>query len=340
MRISYRTRCMLRKFFTTSVVIVLIGLAVWLCWVVWLDRYIVYTRDGARLDFSLSQTMPQGVLAQPPGPGETIPIIYADSTEPTEPVQTQTGVHGYYIDTKALSGGIDAIRAQLEKLPAGTAVMVDVKNTKGHFYYSTSVGSVTFDGVDTGEMDDLIAYLADSDLYTIARLPAFRDYEYGLNHVDSGLAKKGGDGALWLDETRCYWLDPTDAGALTYLIQTATELRSLGFDELVFTDFRFPETDQIAFEGDTNLALSEAAEELAEACGSERFCVSFSGWPTFPLPGGRARLYLQDIPAVELESVLAQVQADDPDNKVVFMTNLNDTRYDEHNVLRPLDSAH
>jgi hypothetical protein len=190
-------------------------------------------------------------------------------------------------------------------------------------------------------MDALIQYLANSNLYTIARIPAFRDWEYGLNHVPSGLPKKGGNGSLWMDDSNCYWLDPTDEKALDYLLRITVELRSLGFDEVVYTDFRFPNTDKIIFEGDKAQAIADAAATLADKCTTERFCVSFmSAAPVFPLPEGNCRVYLQDVAAADAETTAQQVPTDDPKLHVLFMTTVNDTRFNDYCVLRPLDSAH
>lgn len=342
MNISYRTRRGIRRFFISILVLALVALLVWVCWIIWADRYIVYDReDGARLDFS-GQTYPEAVPATPPPEGEIIEIYYDEpEVEETTPIVEKTGIRGYYIDFSDLKKDISAVRAKLEALPAGTAVLLDVKNTRGYFHYSTSVGSTTSDDVDISEMDALIAYLANSELHTIARLPAFRDWEFGLNNVPSGLPKKGGNGSLWMDDSNCYWLNPTAEDTLNYLIRVTTELRSLGFDEVVYTDFRFPNTDDIEFEGSQYDAIADAAATLSSACATDRFCVSFfSATPDFVLPEGNARLYMEDVAAADVYTVAEQVKTDDPAIHLLFMTTLNDTRFDDFCVLRPLDSAH
>lgn len=342
MNVSYRTRRRLRRLGFTLLITALIALAVWLCWIVWVGRYIVYTPQGARLDFSIDPRFPTGEAAEPPATGETVPIIY-DEPEIEEPLPNydQTAISGYYVDFDALCKDVSAVKAQLQQLPAGTAVLLDVKNTKGYFHYSTSVGETTSGDVDTAAMDELIAWLAGRDLYTIARLPAFRDWEFGLNNVPCGLPKKDGNGSLWMDDTNCYWLDPTSDGALNYLVRITAELRGLGFDEVVFKDFRFPNTEKIEFEGDKAQAIADAAATLVSACTTDRFCVSFcSEDPAFPLPAGRARLYLSEVAAADVHTVAQQVTTDDPAVHVLFMTTVNDTRFDEYSVLRPLESAH
>lgn len=341
MNLSYRTRRTLTRLGKAVIGLVIAAILFWLCWIIWVGRYIVYTPDGAKLDFSLG-ALPEGVLAVPPTDSLDVDIYYDEPTIELPPsVVEKTSIQGYYIDFEDLKTDISAVKAKLETLPSGTAVMLDVKSIKGFFHYSTSVGTTTSKDVDTAQMDALIQYLANSDLYAIARIPAFRDWEYGLHHVPSGLPKKGGNGSLWMDDSNCYWLDPTAEKALDYLLRITVELRSLGFDEVVYTDFRFPNTDKIIFEGDKAQAIADAAATLADACTTDRFCLSFmSASPVFPLPEGNCRVYLQDIAAADAESTAQQVPTDDPALHVLFMTTVNDTRFNDYCVLRPLDNAH
>lgn len=342
MNISYRTRRLLLRLCTTVLFLAVLAIVAWLCWMIWVGRFIIYTPDGAKLDFHYTATYPEGILAEPPGPMETIEIVYNEpAIEETAPVVEKTSISGYYIDLEDLQTNIAAVRTKLEQLPAGTAVLLDVKNIKGFFYYSTSVGTTNAKDVNTAEMDGLFEFLANSDLHTIARLPAFRDWEFGLNNVPSGLPKKGGKGSLWMDDSNCYWLDPTAEGTLNYLIRITTELRSLGFDEVVYSDFRFPNTDKIVFEGSKSEAIANAAASLATACANDRFCVSFiSEEPAFVLPAGNCRLYLENVEAENIPDILDQVQMDDPAAHLLFFTTVNDTRFNKYCVLRPLNSAH
>lgn len=338
---SYRTRRRLRRLGLTVLTLALIALVVWVCWLVWLGRFVVYTPEGVRLDFSVTTPPSTGEVPQPPAQQETVPILYDQLPEETTPQEPQVQpISGYYVDLEALQQDVSAVKAQLQQLPDGTAVLLDVKNTKGYFYYSSQVGTTTAADVNTEAMDDLISWLADSSLYAIARLPAFRDWEFGLNNVSYGLPKAGGNGSLWLDDTGCYWLSPTSEGALSYLERIVSELERLGFDEVVFTDFRFPNTDSISFDGDKTQAISDAAATLVRACASETFWVSFSGKDvTFPLPEGNSRLYLSNVEAAEAATVAGEVTTDDPANHVLFFTDVNDTRFDEYCVLRPLELA-
>jgi hypothetical protein len=250
-----------------------------------------------------------------------------------------THVQGYYIDPAALQADVDAVIAQLEQLPAGTAVLLDVKNYWGYFFYTTPLGKQASSAYNIPKMDALFSYLAASDLYTIARLPALRDYDFALNNTHCGLPLPNGN--LWEDAGKCYWLDPTQEGTLSFLMQQARQLRTLGFDEVVFTEFTIPEGRNLVFEGDRKAALEAAAATLVSSCATDYFTVSFAVTDlTLSLPQTHCRLYLQGVAAAEVLDILDQVQLTNPQIHVVFLAETNDTRYDRCGTLRPLKLAH
>ncbi len=339
MNISYRTRKFLIGLATTVLVIAVVAALLWLCWMVWVSRYIVYHRDGPRLDFSLTANTASGVLAKPPAEKDPIPVVYDEPDIDAPIVEVlPTGISGYYID---LDQDISQITEQLGKLKKGTAVLLDVKDTRGQFFYTSKISDKHPSDMDITQMDQLMEYLLSADLYLIARLPALRDYDFGLNNVPCGLPRKDGNGSLWLDDTNCYWLDPTKEGTIEYLSRQVMELRLMGFDEVVFTDFRFPRTEKITFEGDQDQAIADAASALVDRLATDGFFLSFqSEEPTFPMPSGNSRLYLADIPAVELPTIVEQVLVQDLKLHLLFLTTVNDTRFDNYCVLRPLENAY
>lgn len=340
MSLTYRTRRNLKRWLIALLTLVITFVLAFTLWVIWADRYVIYTRDGVVLDTGLSPTFPDATPAEPPAPGAPVSITVHDpKLDETTPVQ-QVSISGYYIDMEDLKQDIPGILEKLDTLPAGTAVMLDMKNTKGAFFYETSVGTTVSGAIDQMQMDLLLKKLSAGDLYAIARIPAFRDWEYGLNNVPQGLPRKGGGGALWMDDTNCYWLDPTSEEVMSYLIQITLELRSLGFDEVVFTDFRFPLTTKIKFEGDQDEAIGNAAATLAQACAKDNFFVSFCASDhQYRLPAGNCRLYLQDVDAALISETLQTYPVSNPAIRLLFLTEANDTRFNEYCVLRPLKDA-
>ncbi len=337
---SYKTRRGFRRLINTLLALAAIAIVALLCWLLWLQRFIIYTDQGAILDFSLSQTLPQGVEAKPLEPGPSVSIHYGQDSDPDPNApQGPQKLVGYYVTVQELLDDLPGVLQKLQALPQGTAVLLDVKNHWGYFYYPTTVGQTTARNFDMAAMSQFLEQVNSLGLHTIARLPAFRDYDFAAANNSCGLPVK--EGYLWVDEARCYWLDPSDDLVLTYLIQISKELEQLGFDEVLFQDFRIPESESIVFQGDRIQALEKAAKTLVTACGSEDFTVSFlAAGQMMTLPEGSCRLYLQDVAAVDVSDQLAQYSLLDPATQIVFIAQTGDTRYDVAGTLRPLDMAH
>ena len=336
MNIPYRTRLALGRLAVILLVLVLLGALAWAGWVFWLSRYVVYTQDGAKLDFSLSEDMPSGQLAVPPEPQETIVVNYNDTAAIKT---TELGpLIGYYVEDTALAENIAQVKADIQALPAGTAIMVNVKNIRGGFYYSSAVSASRSSDVDIAAMDELIGWLNKSGMYTIACVPALRDREYGLHHTVDGIHHSS-RGYLWMDDLGCYWLNPASSGTLNYLTQTVNELKELGFHEVLLCDFTIPESSNIYFDGDRAQALTTAANTIVTACATGSFTVSFMGGG-FTLPEGRCRLYLQNVEPSGISAAVLSSGVADPLIQLVFVTTLYDTRFEEYSALRPLSSAH
>lgn len=338
MALTYRTRRFLQRLWTALLFLVLLAVIAWIVWVLWLDRFVVYSREGAKFDFSRPHAAMSGELAVPPEAEHPITIVYNDNAANVDGNTELTQIHGYYVDSAALrEGDMAGIRARIDTLPAGTAVMLDLKNINGYFYYHSDVGPTTTT-VDLEDVEQLIDYLNSKNLYLIARIPAFRDYYYGLNYTSNGLFMASNPIGLWMDDDGCYWLDPTKEGTLNYLSRAVSEIKRMGFDEVVFTDFCFPDTDDIQFDGNQAQAIADAANTLATVNASETFCVSFCSETTdFELPTEeRCRLYLVNFTAAQVRSAAENTGLEDKEIRVVFITEHGDTRFNEYSVMRPV----
>ena len=313
-----------------------LALVAWLCWVLWLGRFVVYSRDAVRLDFNW-QTPGPFVAAEPPEKS-AVNILYDDGSEAVvQRNQELTQMNGCYITAQMLTDDIAAVEALIREQHKGTAIMLELKAGSGTFYYDTEMPEANVSSkVDKEALESLLSYLARADYYTIARIPAFRDRAYGLANTSSGILHSSG-GYLWAGSDRCYWLDPAKSGPRSYLISIATELRDLGFNEVVFTDFCFPPTEDILYEGDKLAVLNETAQHLAHNLVTEDFCVSFlCNEDGFVLPEGRTRLYRDGVDASMAQSVADTVAVPNPQINLVYVTEANDTRFDTFSVLRPL----
>ena len=343
MNLTYRTKRRLYRAGLIGGIVLLVVILIGFCWVIWLERYVVYTRDGATLNFDLVDTPSAGQLAMPPAEGETVPIYVNEGLDAIDLNRDLAQIKGYYIDGDMLQSDITGARELVAKLPSDTAVMVELKSIWGQFNYSSTVSNHTLSNrVDLEQVDKLITDITSRNLYTIAVIPAFRDRYFFLKdnkNTSLGLAIKG-KGYLWQDEDNCYWFDPSDNDTLIWLQNVVLELKSLGFDEVVFSEFRIPETDRIVFSGDRTEAIKNAAQSLVTACATDNFAVSFLVTDSsFPMPSGRSRLYIQNVGPKNVGSVAARLNFVNPESTLVFMSTTNDTRYDEYSVMRPVAMA-
>lgn len=338
MRISipYRTRCFLKRLGIGLLILAIVAVVASLYLFADLEQYVVYTRSGAKLDFSRTNKNLTGQMAVRK-PIEPVKIYYHDGVETEEKNKEMTQLIGYYVTAEELETDLEAVREQIKALPAKTPIMIDVKSIYGNFFYSSAVSENRNDDIDTAAMDSLIQELSQSGCYAIARLPALRDMLYGLHHVEDGLPVAAG--YLWMDSEGCYWLNPKSDGTLVYLANIANELKRLGFDEVVFTDFYFPETESIVFNHDKQQALADAAKTLVNACANDQFTVSFAVNTYFAAPDGRSRMYLENAAAADAQTLAEQFGFADPHVRVVFQTTIHDTRFEDYSVLRPISDA-
>ena len=339
--LTYSARRRLQRIGIVVMVLILAVVLVWVCWVVWIGRYMVYSRAGAKIDMNVPLQLSGGQLAIPPEENATIPLYINEGSDAIQTATDLTQVNGYYIDIDALQYDMPAVMDAIAKLPSGTAVMVELKNKWGTFFYSSALPDATISTkLDVAAVDKLITELNSKNLYAVAMVPAFRERYFCLDHSSAGLEVTRRT-HLWEDDDKCYWLDPTDNNALNWVMAITDELRDLGFDEVVYTEFRMPDTDGIYFKADRAEAVKNAAAALVKECSTEHFAVSFmTDDAEFRLPeGGRSRIYVQNVSAKEVAAVAARMELPDQKVNIVFMASTNDTRYDEFSSLRPILGA-
>ena len=341
MSIPYRTQQQLKRAGVIALIVLVIAALVWGLWIVWLQRYVVYTRDsGAVLDFSRETIPLEGPDAVAPEAAMEMEIHYNEGEGMVKTNAQMTQMNGFYVDALTLAENPLGVWEKIQALPEGTAVMIDVKSIYGTFYYTTSTGMPQSDSVDPLAVDQLLENLRKSNYYTIARVPALRDREFAVLNTHNGIPT--GKGYLWMDSEGCYYLNPTTQDTVMYLINIATELRDKGFCEVLFDYYCFPPLEEIQFNGDPMEALATTAQTVVDNCATSNFAVSFVnnnfGWT---VPEGRSRVYMDNVADVAgITVVTAGMTLKDPEINLVFLTNNRDTRYEKYSVLRPIYMAH
>lgn len=335
--LTFSAKRRLQRAALITLILIMVGILVWFCWVIWAERYVVYSREGASINLDLPERIGGGQVAAPPALDETISIYINEGSDAINMSADLTQIRGYYVEQEALIEDVQSVKDVVVTLPAGTAVLLELKNIYGRFNYTSALTyAEPASNVNTAAVDNLIQEITSRNLHAIALVPAFRERSFVLKRNAFFLKTSNGYG--WEDDQNCYWLDPTDTGSMNWLIQIAEELRTLGFDEVVFTEFRFPSSDRISFRGDPQEAIQNAANKLVETCASTNFTVSFATNDTnFKLPeGGKSRLYLENVGAKDVEAAAAKVTVPDPAAHLVFLATTSDTRYDKYSALRPI----
>ena len=343
MKMTFRTKRRLRFFGTFFLTLLAVTLVAWFCCVVWLERYIVYSSDGARLEMGSDPAGFAGVEAVKPAAQGGVSIFYNEGLDAVEISKDLTAINGYYLDYAAMVKDMAGAMDNLSVVPAGTPILVDMKGGYGTFFYSTSIsGAVKSASAPIQQVDEFVQKLKSKGYYMIARVSAFQDYMYGNANVTSGIYMTSRAG-LWMDGEGCFWLDPASAGVQSWITSAVLELKNMGFHEVVLSNFQFPNTDKIVYDKDRTEALQNAMTNLLTSTASDKgtFTLSFgTSDPTLTLPeGARSRIYLQNIDASNVDTAVEQTTVPDKEAQIVFLATTNDTRFDKYSVLRPLSAA-
>lgn len=335
MSLPYRTRRKLSRIGMVLAAVLTVGIFTWLCWVVWLERYVVYSGSSATLDFSVSALELDGELAQPPVAEENVPIYYNEGSDALFVTTELTQLTGYYITTNDIKTQLDAIMTNIQRLDPGTAVMIDVKDNYGYFWYNSTLDDAIVAGM-ADQVEKLVDALQKRGCYLIARVSSLRDWIF-VDKNPSCCLKKGSYG--WLDPQGYYWMDPTNATAINRITSIVAELREFGFDEVLLSEFRFPVSDQYTFKEDKSLALQTAMDKLIKACSANNFVLSFALEDlSLELPAeSRCRIYLENVDASAIETKASQLKVDDAKIQAVFLSPTNDSRFNSYSVLRSID---
>ena len=333
-RISYRRKLFLKKLLRVLLILTGTAAAVSIVLLIYLEPYVTYDRQGAHLDLSGTKSETAGTTEPAARPVvQDAQIVFQEAEPESDSIADMTG---YYITTAMLREP-DRVLQTLQSLESSCAVMIELKSVYGNFYYSTSIGGASTADVGIQAVDEILSYLRSHGFYMIAQIPAFCDSNFALANQSCGLPLASG--ALWMDERACYWLDPADEAVLSYLMQIARELSSLGFQEVAFSEFRFPSSKNISYSSEKTGAqlIEEAAKELTTFFTGSNLTISFVTDETaFPASACSGRLYIPDVDGSKVEKYVQSYGSASTLSELVFLANSRDTRFEDQATLRPL----
>lgn len=216
----------------------------------YLQRYLVYTDDGVRLDLPpFLQSLrredptkdPEGSTSPPDvGSVSFVEDPAGSQSEPgpggvSEPVQSEPA--GFIL---ALPVGDVLNGSAADRLAeAGAdAVMLEMKDREGNLaWYSDQevAGRAKVNGEQSA--NDALRQWNQGDVYTVARVCCFRDNSVPYYRNRMALRQGGNN---WRDELGLRWMSPAQEDAQAYIAGLCGELAALGFDEIVLENFAFP----------------------------------------------------------------------------------------------------
>ena len=222
-----------------AVVVVLAGL-------LYLQKYIVYTDEGPKLELPPFLQMFRGeegpeepsVGAASSGAGDvsfTEDPAGSQQTVPEPPPEPEPAGFALALTVDQVLDGTAA--ARLEEAGA-SALILTMKDQSGKLAWLSShdtAGRARVNGRQ--EVNDALAQWNSGEVYTIARVCCFRDDS--VPYFRNPLALRRGNGN-WRDELGLRWMSPANEEAQAYVAALCGELAALGFDEIVLEDFSFP----------------------------------------------------------------------------------------------------
>lgn len=163
------------------------------------------------------------------------------TTGPWKPQGAPVKVKGIYISayvagTKSM---MDEIIRHIDETEIN-AVVIDVKDDNGRITFSMDAPVVKEIGAVKRfipDMEGLMKKLKEHNIYTIARVVAFRD-PY-LPEQKPELALKLADGSIYRDNKGLAWVNPYKKEIWDYLVEVGIGAHEAGFDEVQFDYIRF-----------------------------------------------------------------------------------------------------
>lgn len=176
-----------------------------------------------------------------PETGEGDPGETKQETEPEKPERIPVKVKGIYVSAyvAGTTEMMDTIIEQVDNTEINT-VVIDVKDDNGRIVFAMDSPMVTeLNAVKelVPDMDGLMKKLKEHNIYTIARVVAFRDPYLAEQRPE--LSLKLADGSVYRDNKELPWINPYKQEAWDYLVEVGMEAHKAGFDEVQFDYIRF-----------------------------------------------------------------------------------------------------
>ncbi|MCS7002535.1 MAG: carboxypeptidase regulatory-like domain-containing protein, partial [Dehalococcoidia bacterium] len=157
-------------------------------------------------------------------------------------------IRAVYMSAATLGHPTERERLLAQLSPTGfNAVVIDLKSERGRLSHQSAIPLALQSGASNDTAPDLgaiVRRLDQTNIYTIARIVAYKDRAVGVARPDLAIKDKR-SGRVFTDPDGSPWLDPFRSEVTDYLVALAEEAARLGFDEVQFDYLRFPIDDRV-----------------------------------------------------------------------------------------------
>lgn len=209
----------------------------------YLQKYLVYTDDGVRLDLPPFLQMfrqeaggkePAGSVT-PPDPGNVSVVVEPDGSASEPPAEPEQAGFAMQLPVADVING--AAAGKLAEAGA-QALILEMKGADGRLAWNSQHKIALRSEVSgPAAVNAALEQWNAGETHTVARVCCFRDD--AAPYHNNALALRRGQ-YNWRDELGLRWLSPASKDAQEYLAALCGELAALGFDEIVLEHFTFP----------------------------------------------------------------------------------------------------
>lgn len=232
--------------------VILIALAVWLFY--YLQRYIVYDKDGLRLDLSAQreEILHPGAAERTPPPVTAAPVdveIVVEQRDYSD-IQTDAGnnlraIRAVYVPFKDVTES--TLKFYAGRMGDFDTLVLQLKDTDGSLRWHSGIPITESFAVNGSlELGELLAPLKDQGVYLVAEISALADSTMAQRNAPIAL-KSTVTGQAYTDADGRAYLDPYSDSTRAYLRSLLTELQDLGFDEVLLSGMVCPDSDTLRF---------------------------------------------------------------------------------------------
>lgn len=287
-------------FIITIVVLALIAFTILLFY--GLQKYIVISNDGLKLDIPLLRTEEvddSGNRTFEDVDAELVIGDYDYSNVKATAGENLMAVNASYVPAESITD--EALSGYTSSLGAGKGLLLEVKPVSGLLVWNSQTEIAQ--GYGTAGQIDLathVAALKDKGVYLVASVSCLADNMIASRYPQTMLMHS--DGAIYTNDIGS-WIDPHNTAYTEYIIDLCKELADMGFDEILLTNVRLPSEAAGAFMYGTTTsstptpvtAVSGFALDIARSLKHEDVVLSVQLHSVTPLSEGKDSANGQDL---------------------------------------------